>query len=76
MENTGDHPLVCTLVWATSPASVSFLPSKFRVPFSVTMPHVVLRQPGVLYETDHSPAPGVVPVWFTPIRGAHSPWAL
>ena len=77
MKNTRDHTLVCMLVWATSPASLSFLPPKFRVPFSLAMPHVILWQPGVLYETsDHTSAPGVVPVWFTPIRGIHSPWAL
>lgn len=50
MKNTGDHTLVCTLVWATSPASISLLPPKFRVPFSLAMPHVVLWQPGMLFE--------------------------
>lgn len=64
MKNTGDQTLACTLAWATSLVSISFLASKFRVLFSLAMPHVVLWQSGVLCETDHTPAPGVVPVWF------------
>ena len=38
--------------------------------------HLTLWQLGVLHETDPTPAPGLAPGWFMPVRESHLPWAL